>query len=143
MGTVHLGKMCVYSHTIDGDTIYIGKGGTQRPYEFRYRTKRWKDIVGEKPFDVEILGWFDTDREAREFEKKKIQELNPIGNAIHTAHYQAVRTKKAKPLSMDFHIKVTANEYAAIIAKYESTMATESWGALSQFIRSTLLKAIR
>ena len=83
MATVSIGKICVYAHLVDGKVVYIGKGMSQRPYEIRSRTARWRSVVGDS-FEVEVLAWFDTDTAAREFETTKIRELRPSGNYVHT-----------------------------------------------------------
>ncbi len=91
MAVVSIGKICVYAHSVNGVVVYVGKGMSQRPYEIRSRTKRWKAVIGEV-FEVEILGWFDSDSEARAFEKSKIMQLRPAGNYIHALEPRATKT---------------------------------------------------
>ena len=95
MNTVHMGKRCVYAHIVEGRTVYVGMGFPQRPYEYRYRTERWKQAIGTNGFDVQILGWFDDEKMAAEFERQKIRDLNPLGNAVYTDHNQ--RNPRPRP----------------------------------------------
>jgi len=99
MNSVQMGKRCVYAHVIDGVTLYVGKGYAQRPYEWRYRTQRWKDIIAGREFEVRILGWFDTDALASDFEHEKIKEFNPPANGQVAPHI------KNQPRSATFKLK--------------------------------------
>jgi hypothetical protein len=77
---IEQGKVCVYSHSIDGTVIYIGKGIPARPFHTN-RTKQWHDVVDPAGrFDVQILSWHSTDAEARKEETFQILKLKPIAN---------------------------------------------------------------
>ena len=74
------GKVCVYTHSISGTVFYVGKGTAGRPFATTGRTHLWRNAVSNRSFDVDIIGWFDTDREAQNREREEIRELNPIVN---------------------------------------------------------------
>jgi excisionase family DNA binding protein len=86
---INLGKYCVYTHSIDGVVFYVGKGSSHRPIQFYGRSSWWRDVVDAAGgvFDVEIIAWFDSEKEALRFEKKKIKTLKPKANRLDNIPY--------------------------------------------------------
>ena len=59
-------KYYVYAHILNGDIVYIGKGSGTRYAAIkgeRCRSKKWKSIVKDSPFTLEVYG---TAKEASE-----------------------------------------------------------------------------
>lgn len=82
--TVEPSKVCVYSHRIDGEIIYIGMGVASRPFDKAGRTAAWKALVEKNgSYDVEILGWFDNVQAASQEERKQIMLHQPIANTVY------------------------------------------------------------
>ena len=95
---VYLNKKCVYSHSVDGSRFYIGKGDIHRPYDPRGRNKIWKEIVSASGyFDVDILTWVDTDKEAKIREAELIAEFKPIANIHGISHAPSVDSSDRFP----------------------------------------------
>lgn len=82
MCQIFVGKICVYSHSVNGRLIYIGKGTSSRSHDSKIRTPLWKSLVDES-FDVEILRWFESNSEALRFERERIREFRPPANVTH------------------------------------------------------------
>jgi hypothetical protein len=78
---VDLNRYCVYTHSVDGEVFYIGKGVASRPFCTDGRNSCWYAIVSKaKGFDVDILRWFDTNDEACRWERRMIEEYKPVAN---------------------------------------------------------------
>lgn len=81
MITIRMDKYCVYTHSIDGDVFYVGKGLSGRPFDAHSRNPEWLAIAaGAGSFDVEIVGWYDSGEAALEAEAQLIKKLKPIAN---------------------------------------------------------------
>lgn len=74
-------KYYVYTHSLNGEIFYVGKGSGTRVKRLTYRSERWKEIVGDKSIDVEvnIVARFHAGKEAYDFEKKLIELYKSIG----------------------------------------------------------------
>lgn len=78
---VPFGKWCVYQHILSGDVIYIGKGSAARPYDFKDRNPLWHAVVGNsKSIGVNIVAWFDSEKEALYVEEHFIAAMRPKAN---------------------------------------------------------------
>lgn len=84
----------VYHHIIDEVVFYVGKGVSERPFEIMKRTPLWHSKVDANGgfFEVQLVGTFNSDKEARVFETSEIKRLKPSANqkcnghvCIHTA----------------------------------------------------------
>lgn len=85
---VEIGKFCVYIHVVDGEIVYVGKGRSYRPFETSRRNAKWcKFMESIGSFEVEILGWYDEDGDARIEESKLIRKFNPKLNQHQTSGY--------------------------------------------------------
>lgn len=80
--TLRPGKFCVYIHSAGGRIIYVGQGVYTRPFSMgRGRNYVWRKLVeGVDVIEVQIVGWYDTQREALDVEVRLIRELNPAAN---------------------------------------------------------------
>jgi hypothetical protein len=78
---IHPNYRCVYTHEIDGEIVYIGKGWPTRPFEFWNRNTYWTEAMDfEAGYRITILAWFATDAEAISYEEYLITTLNPKFN---------------------------------------------------------------
>jgi hypothetical protein len=53
-------RLCVYSHSADGEVFYVGQGNSQRTYERASRTPRWHAHVVEESgggYEITIHAW--------------------------------------------------------------------------------------
>ena len=92
MSTYH-----VYTHKLDGVVIYVGKGVGNRPYSRVDRSRVWKDVVGGRPVDVEILESTDDPHYAVDLEASHIKRLRPRCNTRVRGQYPPQDiTKKLK-----------------------------------------------
>lgn len=70
-------KYCVYllRRKDNNDIFYVGKGLKKRAYENRNRNEYCTRIIKKYGYFVEILQWFDNEKEAFELEIKTIKEI--------------------------------------------------------------------
>lgn len=76
----------VYIHLLDNIPFYIGYGKDRRAYNLYARKRRWLEYVKDRRDDVqvEIIRWFDTAKEAKNYEiqlqkEMKLQRLSYCG----------------------------------------------------------------
>lgn len=74
-------KYYVYTHKLNGEIIYVGKGTRNRAYRFYRRSELWKTIVGDKQdlIKADIVAWFDDEMEAFEYESKLTAQYKSMG----------------------------------------------------------------
>ncbi len=72
-------EWCVYAHVAADVVVYVGSGRRKRPFDLDGRSARHLALL-PAVFDVVILGWFASPREAREFEAAELIRLRPPGN---------------------------------------------------------------
>ena len=78
---VYLDKYCVYTHSVDGDVFYVGKGTGVRPFTFTQRNEAWNSITGGAGrIEVNIIHWCDSEAEALAVERLTVRKLRPIAN---------------------------------------------------------------
>lgn len=78
---VPIDKFCVYSHAIDGRVFYVGMGRITRPWQVEDRNSAWQEIMSKvDSYEVEILSWHDTIKEARTAELTEIRRRKPAAN---------------------------------------------------------------
>jgi hypothetical protein len=80
---LHLDKWYVYTHSVNGRTIYVGKGARGRGFDMartsrsaRYRKARGNTGV----IEVSIVSWHETNAAALSAERALIKALKPPGN---------------------------------------------------------------
>lgn len=74
-------KYYVYTHSLNNEVFYAGKGSGSRANRLTFRSERWNEIVGDNAQQVEvnIVAWFDNEKDAYAFEKKLIELYKSIG----------------------------------------------------------------
>lgn len=88
-------RFYVYSHSVNGVVLYIGKGSQHRAFEFSRRSKKWhRTFDGVAKVQVNFLFWSDDEKEALDFEKLKIQEVRPIANCFGNPNYKMPKKQK-------------------------------------------------
>lgn len=72
----------VYSHSIDGEVFYVGKGMDSRPLSGESRNATWQRIVASNAgrFEVQILSRHTSDQAASAEEHALIRRLRPSAN---------------------------------------------------------------
>ena len=75
-----LGQYCVYSHSLNGQIFYIGKGSQQRAYSKHCRNELWNGLVGNGGFEVSIIKRFRCTLKARRLERALIRKMKPSAN---------------------------------------------------------------
>lgn len=62
----------VYTHSLDGEIFYVGKGCGTRAGRFTFRSERWNEFVGDRVDEVEsnIVCFFENEKDAYDFETK-------------------------------------------------------------------------
>lgn len=141
--TVELGKVCVYSHWSGDELVYIGKGVPSRPYEFFARSEKWKSFFKDKKnINIKILGWFESDDEAKKFERKLIRERQPKCNIQYTKDAQKPRLQKGQA-KKNFSISLRPSEIEAV-DNYAKKLSDELGYKVSrnEIIRKATLKYI-
>jgi len=115
---IEKGRVCVYTHSVDGIVFYVGKGVCYRPFETSRRNKLWGDAVEKSGgvFDVDILGWFDNDQQARSRELQEIQSRKPTANLMNNGWHRSLEFKtmmtlrhKGKVLSEETRDKISSS----------------------------------
>jgi hypothetical protein len=87
-------KYYVYSHSLNGNVFYIGqsklrtlRGGYFRTHHerayLRRKEKPWLNYIQDKPFDVEVLGYYDTKKESLRAEQKFISQYKNNGHLVN------------------------------------------------------------
>lgn len=77
----------IYTHSINGKVFYVGsnfvKGNPNRAYEKFSRPKKWYEIVEKNNwnYDIEIVDYFDTGKQAARAETELIYHYHDIGQA--------------------------------------------------------------
>lgn len=116
-------KYCVYSHSVDGEIFYIGCGTLLRPLilsgggsSYSGRNRFWEDVVTKHGyFDVTILHWFDSKREAIAREKELISEHKPVGNPQRRPRKKNTKSQqdrlKRKTICKRGHILTSETSY--------------------------------
>lgn len=78
---VYLDKYCVYTHSVEGEIFYVGKGTGSRPFSHELRNDAWKAIAsGVGKVEINIVDWYENEDAALEVEKVLIRKLRPIAN---------------------------------------------------------------
>lgn len=75
-------RYCVYSHAIDGEVFYIGKGRPIRPFEKQCRNYLWHAKTKGRGYEIEILGWYDNEQQALDAEADLILMFRPSCNIL-------------------------------------------------------------
>jgi hypothetical protein len=74
---------CVYRHNCGGSCFYVGSGTRYRPFVPHGRSPKWIRFVSEHPvYEIEIVKWFDSIEEAKQFEIEEIRKLQPLANSV-------------------------------------------------------------
>ncbi len=81
-------KYLIYSHSIDGVVVYVGKGCGNRPYSRKNRSRAWWAVVGDRDVDVCILDSSDSNEEALDLEEKYIKKFS---NTICNVHRERAK----------------------------------------------------
>lgn len=71
-------KYYVYRHYIGNNTFYVGKGSGNRAYSTKRNTK-WHEFVKDEKFNVEIVKYFDNNKDAYAYEAKLTQYYKNLG----------------------------------------------------------------
>lgn len=106
------GKYCVYSHSIAGKVFYVGKGKSDRPFARVSRNKAWNKITeAAGSFDVEIIQWFDHNRDALVREAAEIKLSKPAANMVHNGYLPPKRcAEKTNLAQYQFGVWLTAKQ---------------------------------
>src|ERR1041385_5952573 len=98
---VEIEKICVYLHSVDGKVFYVGMGIADRPLQIagRHRSARWHEIVDRAGhFNVEIVGWFKSEDDARKEEYRQIKIHYPYANIAKSTKIPGRRyNKRSRP----------------------------------------------
>lgn len=88
---------CVYTHSHNGKIFYVGKGKGYRPFSSADRHAAWNSVTSSMDsFDVNIVEWFENEKDAYDFERsitlKHKPEANVLnaGKGISASHRQAL-----------------------------------------------------
>jgi hypothetical protein len=76
-------RLCVYTHSANGQIFYVGYGAPLRPYTRATRNSRWRDHVkraGE--YEIAIRAWTYDRAEAQRIESEMISAHNPFCNIL-------------------------------------------------------------
>lgn len=77
-------KYYVYSHSFDGVVFYIGKGIGGRAWDTGDRNAQWHKLVESlTSYEIEIVSWHDTSKEALAAERTEILVRRPSANLQH------------------------------------------------------------
>lgn len=87
---------CVYYHWNDNELFYVGSGKSYRPFVTDPRGE-YVRIHQLDEFQVEIVCWFDTQVEARQFELQEISRLAPTANIVNNWKRFLLLSKTAQP----------------------------------------------
>lgn len=71
-------KYYVYRHYIGDNTFYVGKGSKDRAYVTR-RSSKWHEFVNGREYEIEIVKYFDNNKEALKFEEELTQYYKNLG----------------------------------------------------------------
>lgn len=74
------GSYYVYYHLLDGEVVYIGKGKSNRAWNFTTRTEKWIEVCQNKDIEVVIKIADLTENQALEIESILIKSIKPICN---------------------------------------------------------------
>ena len=76
---------CVYTHSHNGKIFYVGKGKGYRPLSSADRHAAWNSVTSlMDSFDVDIVKWFENEKDAYDFEKLLTMKYKPEGNVLNT-----------------------------------------------------------
>lgn len=97
----------VYTHTLDGEVIYIGAGKGKRSYNMAGRSDVWKARVGNRKREVQvgIIASFKSKRDALNLENRLIWDVNPSCSQHQrvledSARDIAIRQKRASGMTL-------------------------------------------
>lgn len=76
-------KYYVYTHKLNGNVFYVGKGSKNRSNRFSLRSQPWNDFVGDnqKGIEVDIVRYFDDESQAYKFEEELTTHYKKLGQA--------------------------------------------------------------
>lgn len=141
----------VYRHYIENNTFYVGKGSKDRAYA-KQRSSKWKEIVGDKEFKVEIVKYFSNNKEAFKFEAELTRYYKSIGQCAanvaighglqgeNSPHYGKTLSEEHKikiskatigennPRAKKIAVSVNGNKYVANCKKYMQNILLEECG---------------
>ncbi len=74
-------KYYVYTHSLDGEIFYVGKGSGTRARRFTFRSEQWNEVVGNRVDNVEsnIVCYFQSEKDAYDFETKLTALYKSVG----------------------------------------------------------------
>jgi len=77
-------RLCVYSHSANGQIFYVGSGEPgRRPYERHGRTPRWLSHIKRcGGYEIKIHAWADNRAEVQRIEGEMIAAHNPSCNVL-------------------------------------------------------------
>ncbi|WP_027956349.1 NUMOD3 domain-containing DNA-binding protein [Halobacillus kuroshimensis] len=114
-------KYYVYTHELDGEIIYVGKGSRYRAKNFGHRREKWKEIVSDKEhlIKVDIVGWFQDEMQAyateeeliRYYKKQGLCKANVSIGRKHAEEIKSLISEKVKGLNNSMYGKTFTNEH--------------------------------
>lgn len=75
-------QFCVYSHSVNGKVVYVGKGTVERAFTSAGRNPQWHDSV-KGGITIKIVRRFSSEKEALAYEAKTIGIQSPLCNIHH------------------------------------------------------------
>ena len=72
-------KYYVYRHYIEDNTFYVGKGSKNRAYVTVRRSNKWYEFTKNGKFNIEIVKYFDNNKDACDYEVELTQYYKNLG----------------------------------------------------------------
>lgn len=116
----NVGKYYVYRHYIGDNTFYVGKGQKDRAYENRKdrRSAKWHEFVNNREYNIEIVKYFNNNKEALDFEEELTQYYKNIGQCEANISIGAKINNETKIKMSKAHIgKVFSEEHKRKISQ--------------------------
>lgn len=94
----------VYTHSIDGNVFYVGKGRGSRSHVFRGRSKAWNDKSAGENIEVDIIQRDMTDNDAKHLESRLIDTLDGLVNKKTAGNKADIVTRAKIPMSFKIDV---------------------------------------
>ncbi|PFM65851.1 hypothetical protein COJ48_04120 [Bacillus cereus] len=114
-------KYYVYTHELNGEIIYVGKGSGTRATYFSNRSTLWKNIVGDniESLNINVVKYFDDENEAYTYEEKLTSYYKSVGQCKanldigrkHTEEFKRQQSEKLKGKNAPWYGKKLSNEH--------------------------------
>lgn len=120
-------KYYVYLHYIGDNTFYVGKGSGNRAHSKHNRSLKWREFVGNRKYEVEIIKLFESEKEAFAYETKITQYYKDLGQCATNVCIGANKDNETKRKMSKAHVgKIFSDEHKKKLSENHARLSGEN-----------------